>query len=152
MRQFHQTFFEESFEGLDIMETELLNLDIGATDIDVINTIFRAAHSIKGGSGTFGFNDVAEFTHVAETLLDEMRDGTRSVTQNAVNILLKSVDIIRGMLTALRDDGEMDAEQVASVKAELDALLGGEDAPSTSDADAGEQQGRTVSWRKSSFA
>ncbi|WP_126454264.1 chemotaxis protein CheA [Sulfuriflexus mobilis] len=124
MRQFHQTFFEESFEGLDIMETELLNLDVGATDIDVINTIFRAAHSIKGGSGTFGFNNVAEFTHVAETLLDEMRDGTRAVTQNAVSILLKSVDIIRGMLTALRDDGEMDAAQVAEVKAELDALLG----------------------------
>lgn len=126
MRQFHQTFFEESFEGLDIMETELLNLDVGATDIDVINTIFRAAHSIKGGSGTFGFNNVAEFTHVAETLLDEMRDGTRAVTQNAVDILLKSVDIIRGMLTALRDEGEMDPVQVAAVKAELDALLSGD--------------------------
>ncbi|MDT8404578.1 chemotaxis protein CheA [Sulfuriflexus sp.] len=132
MRQFHQTFFEESFEGLDIMETELLGLDIGDTDIDVINTIFRAAHSIKGGSGTFGFNDVAEFTHVAETLLDEMRDGVRPVTQTAVEILLKSVDIIRGMLTALRDEGEMDAAQVAEVKAELDSLLGDKGAEASS--------------------
>ena len=147
MRQFHQTFFEESFEGLDIMETELLGLDIGDTDIDVINTIFRAAHSIKGGSGTFGFNDVAEFTHVAETLLDEMRDGTRPVTQTAVEILLKSVDIIRGMLTALRDEGEMDAAQVAEVKAELDSLLGdkGAEAPSApaTDDTAG---GSTSAW------
>lgn len=149
MRQFHQTFFEESFEGLDIMETELLNLDVGATDIDVINTIFRAAHSIKGGSGTFGFNNVAEFTHVAETLLDEMRDGVRPVTQNAVDILLKSVDIIRGMLTALRDEGEMDAELVASVKAELDALLsGGESTETTTASVASTQQDASASgWQ-----
>lgn len=148
MRQFHQTFFEESFEGLDIMETELLNLDVGAADIDVINTIFRAAHSIKGGSGTFGFNNVAEFTHVAETLLDEMRDGTRVVTQNSVDILLKSVDIIRGMLTALRDDGEMDAAQVTAVKAELDALLGGDTAgaPTTSSG-TGQQGDNASAWK-----
>lgn len=148
MRQFHQTFFEESFEGLDIMETELLNLDVGATDIDVINTIFRAAHSIKGGSGTFGFNDVAEFTHVAETLLDEMRDGTRAVTQNAVDILLKSVDIIRGMLTALRDEGEMDAAQVAEVKAELDALLDdGSAEPSAAASDDDQSATGTSGWQ-----
>lgn len=148
MRQFHQTFFEESFEGLDIMETELLNLDVGATDIDVINTIFRAAHSIKGGSGTFGFNNVAEFTHVAETLLDEMRDGTRPVTQNAVDILLKSVDIIRGMLTALRDEGEMDAGEVAAVKAELDALLGGDAVEaSVSSAGTGQQGDNASGWK-----
>lgn len=126
MKQFHQTFFEESFEGLDIMETELLNLDMGDTDSDVINTIFRAAHSIKGGSGTFGFTSVAEFTHVVETLLDEMRDGKRAVTQKAVDLLLKSVDIIRDMLSALRDGDEMDAEQVAIVHKQLEKLLAGD--------------------------
>ena len=149
MRRFHQTFFEESFDGLDIMETELLKLDIGATDIDVINTIFRAAHSIKGGSGTFGFNNVAEFTHVAETLLDEMRDGARPVTQNAVDILLRSVDIIRVMLTALRDEGEMDVAQVAVVKAELNALLGGEEEPEACTATTANEQNNTASagWK-----
>ncbi|MCK4711191.1 MAG: chemotaxis protein CheA, partial [Gammaproteobacteria bacterium] len=126
MAQFHQVFFEESFEGLEIMETGLMDLQPGVPDDEVINSIFRAAHSIKGGSGTFGFTAIASFTHVMETLLDEMRDGTRAVTQNAVDILLKSVDIIRGMLTALRDEDEMDAAQVAEVKAELDALLGAE--------------------------
>jgi len=136
MKQFHQTFFEESFEGLDIMENELLNLDVGSADIDVINTIFRAAHSIKGGSGTFGFNEVADFTHVAETLLDEMRDGTRPVIQETVTVLLKSVDIIRGMLTVLRDGGEMDSDNISSVHAELEAALGVENSPSTSDTSA----------------
>ena len=75
MSQFLDTFYEESFEGLEIMETELLALDAGNADSETINTIFRAAHSIKGGSGTFGLNAVADFTHVMETLLDEMRDG-----------------------------------------------------------------------------
>nr|WP_305908325.1 Hpt domain-containing protein [Methylomarinum sp. Ch1-1]MDP4521149.1 Hpt domain-containing protein [Methylomarinum sp. Ch1-1] len=112
MAQFHQVFFEESFEGLDAMETGLLNLDEG--DIDAINTIFRAAHSIKGGSGTFGFTSVSDFTHVMETLLDEMRDGSRPVTQSAVDVLLGSVDCLREMLTAIRDQQNLDTESVAA--------------------------------------
>ena len=58
MSQFYQTFFEESFEGLDTMESGLLGLDIGAADIETVNTIFRAAHSIKGGAATFGFRRI----------------------------------------------------------------------------------------------
>ena len=88
MSQFHQVFFEESDEGLDVMEHGLMSLDVGAVDAEIINTIFRAAHSIKGGSATFGFLAVAEFTHVMETLLDEMRNGERDVSQDVVDILL----------------------------------------------------------------
>ena len=126
MSQFLVTFYEESFEGLDIMETELLALDVGEADLETINTIFRAAHSIKGGSGTFGLNDVANFTHVMETLLDEMRDGKRDVTQNSVNILLESVDVLREMLTTLQAEEELDVERIAEVKQKLDNLLAGE--------------------------
>ncbi|MBI1423007.1 MAG: chemotaxis protein CheA [Gammaproteobacteria bacterium] len=125
MSQFLQTFYEESFEGLGIMEAELLNLDVGAADAETINTIFRAAHSIKGGSGTFGLTAVAEFTHIMETLLDEMRDGRRQVTQEAVNILLSSVDVLREMLIALRDDHDLDVDSIASAQQELSALLAG---------------------------
>ena len=132
MSQFLETFYEESFEGLDIMETELLALDVGEADLETINTIFRAAHSIKGGSGTFGLDDVASFTHVMETLLDEMRDGKRDVTQNAVNILLESVDVLREMLSTLQAEEELDVDRIASVKLKLDNLLAhvsDEDAP-----------------------
>jgi two-component system chemotaxis sensor kinase CheA len=125
MTQFLQTFYEESFEGLDIMESELLNLDVGAADIETINTIFRAAHSIKGGSGTFGLTAVAEYTHVMETLLDEMRDGRRQVTQEAVDVLLRSVDVLRNMLTALRDGDELDSQGISESQKELDTLLAG---------------------------
>jgi len=124
--QFLVTFYEESFEGLEIMESELLNLDVGAADNETINTIFRAAHSIKGGSGTFGLNAVSDFTHVMETLLDEMRDGRRQVTQEGVNILLSSVDVLREMLTALRDSAELNVQRVAATKQQLDTLLGGD--------------------------
>ena len=125
MSQFLETFYEESFEGLDIMETELLALDVGEADLETINTIFRAAHSIKGGSGTFGLDDVASFTHVMETLLDEMRDGKRDVTQNAVNILLESVDVLREMLSTLQAEDTLDVERIAAVKLKLDNLLAG---------------------------
>lgn len=123
MAQFHQVFFEESFEGLDAMESGLLNLDMGDVDVDEINTIFRAAHSIKGGSGTFGFTEVSDFTHVMETLLDEMRDGRRKVTKPAVDVLLGSVDCLREMLQAIQDGDQVDQQSVSLHKAALDNEL-----------------------------
>lgn len=126
MSQFHQVFFEECFEGLEAMESGLLSLDIGDVDPEVINTIFRAAHSIKGGSGTFGFTVVAEYTHVMETLLDEMRDGRRQVTKPAVDVLLGSVDCLREMLTSIQAGEEVNAESVATHQAALELELNGE--------------------------
>ncbi len=125
MAQFHQVFFEESFEGLEAMESGLLNLDMGDVDDEEINTIFRAAHSIKGGSGTFGFTSVSDFTHVMETLLDEMRDGRRQVTQTAVDVLLGSVDCLKEMLTAIQDEQEIDEASVAEHKKTLEIELNG---------------------------
>lgn len=125
MEQFHQVFFEESFEGLDIMESGLMGLDAGAIDAEEINTIFRAAHSIKGGSGTFGFSEIASFTHVMETLLDEMRDGRRQVTRDAVDVLLRSVDVLRMMLNCARDKTDLDQQQINQQMNQLEVLLGG---------------------------
>ncbi|MDT4288303.1 chemotaxis protein CheA [Methylomonas sp. MO1] len=123
MAQFHQVFFEESFEGLDAMESGLLNLDLGDVNVEDINTIFRAAHSIKGGSGTFGFTAVSDFTHVMETLLDEMRDGRRKITQPAVDVLLGSVDCLRDMLQSIQNGSEVDQSDVAEHKLALDSEL-----------------------------
>ena len=75
LSEFYEVFFEECFEGLEIMETGLLALKPGSADMEEINTIFRAAHSIKGGAATFDFNHISGFTHVMETLLDQMRSG-----------------------------------------------------------------------------
>ncbi len=126
LEQFHQVFFEESFEGLDIMESGLMELDLGDADSEEINTIFRAAHSIKGGSGTFGFTEIASFTHIMETLLDEMRDGRRQVTRDAIDVLLHSVDVLRMMMNSVQDNTDLDQARVAEQMAELEAILGGE--------------------------
>ena len=151
MEQFHQVFFEESFEGLEVMEAGLLRMDGGAVDDEEINAIFRAAHSIKGGSGTFGFTEVADFTHVMETLLDEMRDGRRPVTPNTVQVLLRSVDVLREMLTATREGATPDPEQVRIQQAELESVLASSDtAPPDASVDAapesGEQAPEAAGW------
>lgn len=124
MEQFKTTFVEESLEGLDIMESVLLELQPGATDADAIDNIFRAAHSIKGGSATFNFDDIAAFTHVAETLLDQIRNGERQVTQQAIDLFLHSVDCIREMLSASQGGEPADQLRIAEVKNGLDQLLG----------------------------
>ena len=126
MSQFLQTFFEESTEGLEIMETGLLNLDVGTADSEEINTIFRAAHSIKGGSATFGLSAVASFTHHMETLLDELRDGRRDVTQGVVDLLLQSVDCLRELLDAAQNDEEFDAERIQQTEDEMQRVLDGD--------------------------
>jgi len=125
--QFHDVFFEESFEGLDAMESGLLNLEDGAADVEAINTIFRAAHSIKGGAGTFGFMAVSEFTHKMETLLDEMRNGEREVTPESTNVLLEAVDVLREMLTAVQQDEDTDDARIEAVCQQLIEMLGGGD-------------------------
>lgn len=135
LSQFHQVFFEESYEGLDIMENGLLAMDLGQPDSEVINDIFRAAHSIKGGSGTFGFSQVADFTHVVETLLDEVRAGDRSITQSSLDLLLSSVDCMRGLLEQLQAGNEPDLTNANDLKAQFEAVLAGED-PSTASSNA----------------
>ncbi|KGM08210.1 Signal transduction histidine kinase CheA [Methylophaga thiooxydans] len=142
--QFHQVFFEESFDGLDMMEMGLLSLHEGEPDIETINNIFRVAHSIKGGAGTFGFSSVSEFTHGLETLLDEMRNGERDITTDAVNVMLEALDVIRNMLNAVQQQAEPDDERTKEVAGRLQALLNS-DSSSQTDVDTTETKAETTS-------
>jgi two-component system chemotaxis sensor kinase CheA len=121
LSQFIPSFLEESFEGLELMESSLLDLEQG--DDETINSIFRAAHSIKGGAGTFGFNNVTEFTHLVETLLDEMRDGRRNIKQDDVELLLDSVDCMRLLIESIRDETECDTSKIIETSALLEKTL-----------------------------
>jgi two-component system chemotaxis sensor kinase CheA len=127
-------FFEESFEGLDTMESGLLTLDDGANR-ETINTIFRAAHSIKGGAGTFGFMEISEFTHSVETLLDEMRNGARSITPDALQVLLQSVDVIREMVQSAQAKRPIVMVGANALSGELTRILAQKAAPVTSAAE-----------------
>ena len=123
LTQFHDAFFEESFEALDSMEAALLKLDIGAPEPELINTIFRVAHSIKGGSATFGFSGIASFTHSCETLLDELRSGGMQVTVEISDLLLKTVDIMREMLRATQSKQEIDMQRASDVQFDVEAMI-----------------------------
>ncbi len=138
LSQFKQTFIEESDEGLDVLESGLLALETGDADDETIHAVFRAAHSIKGGAGTFGLNEIASFTHVMETLLDEMRDGRRAISKEAINLLLNSVDILRKLMDAARVDIPPDMERADEGKALLNALLVGVDASAIEGSDDAE--------------
>lgn len=123
MSKFLDTFFEESAEGVDAMEAGLLNMQEGAVDNELINTIFRAAHSIKGGGATFGLTAVSAFTHNLETLLDEMRSDKRPVTTASIDVMLESVDIIREMLAAAKSKSNHDEPRAKAVTAKLEQQL-----------------------------
>ena len=129
LSQFHQVFFEESLEGLDNMESCLLEIDVTSIDKELINTIFRAAHSIKGGSATFGFTDIAEFTHVIETLLDEVRDGQRGLSQQNVDLFLQAVDCLRNMLADLQNGDKVDTRQAVVLRKQFEQMIAEADVP-----------------------
>lgn len=123
LAQFHEAFFDESFEALDTMEAALLKLDVGSPEPELINTIFRVAHSIKGGSATFGFEEVASFTHTCETLLDELRSNRMQVTRPITDLLLKSVDVMREMLRAVQHKEPIDAQRVADLQFDMELAI-----------------------------
>ncbi len=128
LAQFHDAFFDESYEALDTMEAALLKLNVGAPEPELINTIFRVAHSIKGGSATFGFSEVASFTHTCETLLDELRGNRMQVTRHLSDLLLKSVDVMRDMLRAVQHKEPIDAQRVADLQFDLELTIAQKDA------------------------
>ncbi|MHA6205529.1 chemotaxis protein CheA [Dyella soli] len=123
LAQFQQVFVEESLEGLDTMESSLLALDDGG-DGELVHTIFRAAHSIKGGAATFGFPEMSSFTHEAESLLDEVRSGKRAIDRAIIELLLRAVDCLRGMFARAQAGEPLNDAVADGLRNELAAAMG----------------------------
>ncbi|MDE2599948.1 MAG: chemotaxis protein CheW [Rhodocyclaceae bacterium] len=141
MSQFYQIFFAEAAEHLESMESLLLALDHQHPDREQLNAVFRAAHSIKGSAGTFGFGDMADLTHVLEGLLDKVRKGELPVGNALVDACLEARDVLGGQLATHRDGAPADPAAAAAVATRLAALATGDaasaiGAPSTASADA----------------
>ena len=157
--QFKGIFFEESFENLEEMESGLLELSEGEGEVDLetVNTIFRGAHSIKGGSAAFGFAVISSFTHVMEELLDQMRNGQREADSGSVNILLESVDVIKDLLTAFQAGESPDESRAIELKEELEQIRDGASGPKSAKKPAaeteqnheegGEREEELVGWK-----
>jgi len=122
LSQFYQVFFEEATEHLASMESLLLALDVDNPDMDELNAVFRAAHSIKGGAGTFGFTDMTEVTHVLETLLDKLRKQEMQLTTEMVDAFLQAGDAISMQLAAHRGEGEVDQQVIREICEKLEHL------------------------------
>ncbi|MEO3988258.1 chemotaxis protein CheA [Pseudocitrobacter cyperus] len=106
---FYQTFFDEADELLADMEQHLLDLVPSDPDTEQMNAIFRAAHSIKGGAGTFGFSVLQETTHLMENLLDDARRGEMPLNTDIINLFLETKDIMQEQLDAYKSSQEPDA-------------------------------------------
>ncbi|MBK1722869.1 chemotaxis protein CheW [Thiocystis violacea] len=122
LSQFYQVFFEEAGEHLAAMEGLLLEVDVEAPDLETLNAIFRAAHSIKGGAGTFGFGDMAEVTHVLETLLDRLRKQELAPTVEMIDAFLQAGDVLKEQLAAHQSGTEYEDPRVAEVCQRLEIL------------------------------
>jgi two-component system chemotaxis sensor kinase CheA len=122
MSQFFQVFFDEAEELLAEKEKLLLGIDISSPDPEDLNAIFRAAHSIKGGASTFGLADMAEVTHVLESLLDKIRKGEMVLTSEHVEAFLVAKDILKMQLDGHRLGATVDQDAVADVQMLLQSL------------------------------
>ena len=120
--QFYQVFFDEAREHLAEMESLLLELDVDQPDLEMLNAIFRAAHSIKGGAGTFGFHDMARVTHILETLLDRLRKQELPLTVAMIDAFLEAGDVLGSQLAAHQAGGEYQDERIGRVCERLDNL------------------------------
>lgn len=147
LQRFHATFFEESREGLDAMEAGLLSLEEGNRDPETINSVFRAAHSIKGGAATFGFEAMAGLTHVLETLLDELRSGKREVEAHAIDAILGSVDVLRALLREAEHGTPADPVAVKAVHDRLQQALNGNAAAAPAATPAANQPAEPEAWQ-----
>jgi two-component system, chemotaxis family, sensor kinase CheA len=133
MSQFFQVFFDETEELLAEMEKLLLAIDVATPDEEDLNAIFRAAHSIKGGAGTFGLTDLTEVTHVLESLLDRIRKGEMALTAEHVDAFLVAKDVLKMQLDGHRSQAPVDKDAVADARMTLESLSQGptSDAPSS---------------------
>jgi two-component system chemotaxis sensor kinase CheA len=124
LSRFIATFFDEAQEHLESIEEQAMSLGSGQADPETLNAIFRAAHSIKGGSGTFGFAQLAEATHEMETLFDGLRKGVGVADESTVRLLLDACDVFKAHLARLKDGDRSDDPAIDGMRRRLVSYRG----------------------------
>lgn len=122
MQQFHGVFFEESQEHLETMEQLLLSLSLADPDTEELNSIFRAAHSIKGGSGIFGFTALTALTHILEGLLDKLRNHQLLPSRAMLDVFLEATDVLKDTLSAYRQQSPVDDAAITRMEKKLESF------------------------------
>jgi two-component system chemotaxis sensor kinase CheA len=119
LNRFIATFFDEAQEHLESIEEMAMAMGSGEHDPETLNSIFRAAHSIKGGSGTFGFTQLADATHEMETLFDGLRKGRGVADQNTVRLLLDACDVFKAHVARLKSGERGNDTAMDGIRAQL---------------------------------
>lgn len=130
MNEIKEIFFQECEEQLAELESGLLALNDGDTDAETVNAVFRAVHSIKGGAGAFGLEELVAFAHVFETTLDCVRSSRLEAGPDVLKCMLKSADVLADLTAAARDGSTVDPARSGALVAELEAFASGETLPS----------------------
>jgi two-component system chemotaxis sensor kinase CheA len=124
LAQFHATFFEESREHVRTLEERLLELEARPGDLELLNALFRAAHSIKGSSGVLGFKAISHLTHAMENVLDDLRESRLAASPGLTNVLLQASDLLGACITSA--SSKQRDPDITQVVAALDAAHRGE--------------------------
>lgn len=136
MNEIKEIFFQECEEQLAELESGLLKLNDGDRDPETVNAVFRAVHSIKGGAGAFGLDDLVAFAHVFETTLDCVRSNKLEPGPEVLKTMLKSADVLADLTAASRDGGTVDPSRTSVLVKELEALANGQVPAPTAEAPA----------------
>jgi two-component system chemotaxis sensor kinase CheA len=126
MNEIKEIFFQECEEQLAELESGLLKMNDGETDSETVNAVFRAVHSIKGGAGAFGLDDLVAFAHVFETTLDCVRSNKLDPGPEVMKVMLKSADVLADLTNAARDGGKIEPSRTTGLVKDLEALAHGE--------------------------
>ncbi len=122
MKEVLKDFLQESYENLDRVDSELIALEEQPDNRDLLSSIFRSMHTIKGTCGFFGLEKLEKVTHIGENLLVKLRDGEYSITEEIANGLLSMVDAVRAMLDEISEHGHDGRERYAPLIAQLSEL------------------------------
>jgi two-component system chemotaxis sensor kinase CheA len=136
MNEIKEIFFQECEEQLAELESGLLAINDGDTDLETVNAVFRAVHSIKGGAGAFGLDDLVAFAHVFETTLDCVRSDKIETSPELLKVMLKSADVLADLTAAARDGSSLDPSRTKGLVAELEAFAKGQPLPAAGAAPA----------------
>lgn len=126
MNQYMQIFIEESQENLQGLNDSLLKLEKDPDDLEILNEIFRIAHTLKGMSGTMGYTKMQNLTHNAENVLSEIRTGKIKVTTNLIDILFSSLDALENYVDEITRTGVEGHEEYKHLIVSLNEILGAE--------------------------
>jgi two-component system, chemotaxis family, sensor kinase CheA len=121
-----QDFLIESFELIEQLDQDLVELESSPDDLDLLNRIFRVAHTVKGASSFLNFDTLTRLTHHMEDVLNKARHGDLQITPDVMDVVLESIDLMKELLNIIRDSGADEGVEIENCVVKLDAISNGE--------------------------